>query len=73
MNDVEVVTATVDLQEVRAHRTSSARSLQAAQSDSYERIRIETRLSTDNLGDLMELEPTVAGEFKYHTPEEEIS
>lgn len=67
------MTATVDIQEVRAHRSSSSRSLQAAKSSPYQRIRAETRLSTHKPGDLIELESTKPGEFKYHTPEEEIA
>lgn len=73
LNDIEVVTATVDIQEVRAHRSSSSRSIQASRSPPFERVRAETRLSSDKAGDLVEWEVTKAGEFKYHTPEEEIA
>ncbi|KAI5478009.1 hypothetical protein MNV49_005701 [Pseudohyphozyma bogoriensis] len=73
LNDVEVVTATVDIQEVRAHRTYSSRNYQAARSDTYERVNAQCRLSSENAGDLVELEVTKTGEFKYHSPEEEIA
>lgn len=73
LNDIEVVTATVDIQEVRAHRSSSSRSIQASRTPPFERVRAETRLSSDKAGDLVEWEITKAGEFKYHTPEEEIA
>lgn len=73
LNDVEVVVATVDIQQVRAHRSTSSRSLQAAQSESYERIRVATRLATDDPALLLELETTRVEDFHYHTPEEEIS
>ncbi|KAM0786312.1 glutamine-dependent NAD(+) synthetase [Microbotryomycetes sp. NB124-2] len=74
LNDVEVVTATVDIQEVRAHRSSSSRSIQAAKNVvSFERIRAATRLSSHEAEDLIEWETTKPGEFKYHTPEEEIA
>jgi hypothetical protein len=36
-------------------------------------VRTETRLSSDKAGDLVEWEVAKAGEFKYHTPEEEIA
>ncbi|ORY63664.1 glutamine-dependent NAD synthetase with GAT domain-containing protein [Leucosporidium creatinivorum] len=73
LNDIEVVTATVDIQEVRAHRSSSSRSIQASRTSPYERVRAETRLSSDKAGDLLEWEVTKPGEFKYNTPEEEIA
>ena len=49
LNDVEVVTATVDLEEVRAYRSSMSRSLQAAKSaakycESYLRTKDLTSL-----------------------------
>lgn len=71
LNDVEVVVATVDIQEVRAHRSYSSRSLQAAQSKPYERIRVNVRLSGEE--EDHEMRVSRGGEFKYHSPEEEIS
>ena len=38
LQDVEVVTATVDLEDVRSHRATSSRSMQAAGARRYERI-----------------------------------
>ncbi|KAM0749771.1 glutamine-dependent NAD synthetase with GAT domain-containing protein [Meredithblackwellia eburnea MCA 4105] len=73
LNDIEVVTATIDIQQVRAHRSWSSRSIQAARTPGYERIMCDTRLGTDKASDLVELEATKAGEFKYVTPEEEIA
>lgn len=70
LNDVEVVVATVDIQEVRAWRSSSSRSLQAVRSAEYRRIGCDVRLGSSSDG---ELEATRAEEFKYHTPEEEIA
>ncbi|KAK4690315.1 hypothetical protein P7C70_g9617, partial [Phenoliferia sp. Uapishka_3] len=72
LNDVEVVTATVDLLEVRRWRSGSSRSIQASMSEPYERIRSEGRLG-GRVEDLGELEITQPGEFKYNTPEEEIA
>ncbi|KAG5220027.1 glutamine-dependent NAD(+) synthetase [Salix suchowensis] len=58
LNDVEVVTATIDIEDVRAHRAKSSRSMQAAQSERYHRVEVPFALSP---------------EVKYHTPEEEIA
>ncbi|GAA6035581.1 hypothetical protein JCM8097_004912 [Rhodosporidiobolus ruineniae] len=73
LNDVEVVSATVDLQRIRAHRTWSSRSMQAAgQQTKFERYRAETRLSSEREDeDAGEVEHE--GEFKYNRPEEEIA
>ncbi|GJN90450.1 hypothetical protein Rhopal_003461-T1 [Rhodotorula paludigena] len=74
LNDVEVVTATVDLQRIRAHRTWSSRSMQAAQTDKvFHRCRAETRLSSDCDEDLAAAVLDKEGEFKYNLPEEEIA
>ncbi|SCV74870.1 BQ2448_7899 [Microbotryum intermedium] len=74
LNDVEVVTATIDIQEVRAHRSGSSRSVQAAASDVYQRVRCATRLGNDDPNEeVTDVELMGKGEFKYHTPEEEIA
>lgn len=73
LSDVEVITATVDLQEVRSQRASfNSRSAQAAIVDRYERIRIDIPLSQENaFGPLKAPSRPIAP--KYHTPEEEIA
>ncbi|GAA5933695.1 glutamine-dependent NAD(+) synthetase [Sporobolomyces koalae] len=75
LNDVEVVSATIDLQRIRSHRTWSSRSMQAANTlKPFERFRADTRLSTDDEQDLIEArvdEPKK--EFEYNLPEEEIA
>lgn len=74
LNDVEVVTATVDLQRIRAHRTWSSRSMQAAgNQEAFLRARAETRLSTDQDEDLVDAIVDKEGEFRYNLPEEEIA
>lgn len=78
LTDVEVVTATIDIEEVRAHRAGSrSTSLQAATSaankQTYDRIRVETALSTGKGDDLVEMEITSKQEPRYHLPEEEIA
>lgn len=68
--DVEVVTATVDLEEVRAYRFAPARNFQAVQAPVYERIEVDFTLSHDNLR-ILEV-PTPIMPPRYHLPEEEI-
>lgn len=72
LNDVEVVTATVDLEAVRAHRKGSSRSHQAAQSPAYERYHIDVRLDGGMPIRMGEDETPERG-IKYHTPEVEIA
>jgi hypothetical protein len=73
LSDVEVVSATVDIEDVRAHRTHSSRSMQAAGAERYPRIEVPMPLSGSN--DFALLNTTAAREFtvRYHTPEEEIA
>jgi NAD+ synthase (glutamine-hydrolysing) len=77
LRDVEVVTATVDLEDVRAHRNSSrSRAFQAqaaAAESTYRRIHVETALSEGSSEALVDLEQSMPIEVRYHTPEEEIA
>ncbi|EJU03706.1 glutamine-dependent NAD synthetase with GAT domain-containing protein [Dacryopinax primogenitus] len=73
LNDVEVVTATVDIEDVRAYRKRSSRSQQAAESPKYERIEVPTALATDDLSIYGLLGPERPFEVRYHVPEEEIA
>ena len=69
LDDVEVITATVDLQEVSSFRRSiSSRSVQATQVDSIERISIDFALTTPSF-----IAPTKPIMVFYHQPEEEIA
>lgn len=70
LEDVEVVTATVDLEEVRAYRFAPSRNFQAVQAPVYERIEVEFRLTHDTLR-IFEV-PTPIRPPRYHLPEEEI-
>jgi NAD+ synthase (glutamine-hydrolysing) len=72
LNEVEVTTATLDLEAVRAHRTSSSRRMQAAQAEPYQRVWIDFRLDGGK-GMKFGEEESKVGEFKYHSPEEEIA
>ncbi|KAL7922940.1 hypothetical protein ACQKWADRAFT_312474 [Trichoderma austrokoningii] len=69
--DVEVVIATVDLEEVRTYRFAPSRNFQAVQAPVYERIEVDFTLSQDNLRILEVPTPTMLP--KYHVPEEEIA
>lgn len=74
LNDVEVVTATIDMEEVRAYRSTISRSLQAAKSKAkYHRIQTDFELSS--LEDDRDLGrgPSPAIQPRYHTVEEEIA
>ena len=72
LSDIEVNTATIDLEAVRAHRTTSSRPMQSAQAEVYTRIRINFRLDGGH-GIRPGVEETKGGEFVYHSPEEEIA
>jgi NAD+ synthase (glutamine-hydrolysing) len=73
LNDVEVVTATCDIEDVRAYRFAPSRALQAVQAPTYQRIETNFSLSSD----ADDLDPTLAPSAKlaprYHTPQEEIA
>lgn len=80
--DVEVVTATIDLASVRAHRAKSSRSLQAAGAERYHRIFGEWELGQGAPGDEAALaggeditlgEETRGREARIHDPAEEIA
>ncbi|KAF9244658.1 hypothetical protein BU15DRAFT_41723 [Melanogaster broomeanus] len=77
LNDIEVVTATIDIEDVRAHRTSRSRAFQAASSERYHRIEVPFALSSGKFGGMNEegsLGLRVAlQEAKFHRPEEEIA
>lgn len=67
--DVEVITATVDLEEVRAFRFAPSRGMQAMQAKAHQRIEIPFSLSVD----VPTLAPTKSRPPRYHLPEEEIA
>ncbi len=70
LNDVEVVTATVDLEDVRSYRGSKvSRGVQASQSEPVPRVNADFDLTTDDF----RLAPCLPIDVQYHTPEEEIA
>lgn len=72
LEDVEVCTAVVDLEEVRSYRTSVSRNEQAMQSKSYERIDTSFRLSKRSSILDLKIKPSSTLEPRIHRPEEEI-
>ncbi len=74
LNPVEVVTATVDLEEVRAYRSSISRSLQAARSTAkYDRVQTPFELSSEEDDLDTSRAPSRSFQPRYHSPEEEIA
>ncbi|KAI8100054.1 uncharacterized protein BX664DRAFT_322756 [Halteromyces radiatus] len=73
LRDVEVVTATVDLEDIRSHRARMAsRGIQASFSQPYERIELDHAVSID-LDDHLRIRPSRPQAPYYHSPEEEIA
>lgn len=71
--DVEVISATIDLDDVRAYRNQRAANIQAAASPKYKTIESKVELSPlKNIFD-PNVKPTLVRPAKYHTPEEEIA
>ncbi|XP_044895632.1 glutamine-dependent NAD(+) synthetase isoform X9 [Felis catus] len=71
LDDVEVLTATLDLEDVRSYRAEiSSRNLAASKASPYPRVKVDFALSSRE--DLLEplSEPL---EWKYHSPAKEIS
>jgi NAD+ synthase (glutamine-hydrolysing) len=74
LNDVEVIVATIDLEEVRAYRSSVSRCFQAAKSPfKYHRIQTSFELSSET-GDLdIHRRPSLPMQMRMYSPEEEIA
>jgi NAD+ synthase (glutamine-hydrolysing) len=75
LNDVEVVTATVDLEDVRSHRAVISRSMQAAGAERYQRIEVDFALSNGKFDSVRDIDDIILHTYepKYHKPEEEIA
>ncbi|XP_030887074.1 glutamine-dependent NAD(+) synthetase [Leptonychotes weddellii] len=71
LDDVEVLTATLDLEDVRSYRAEvSSRNLAASKVSPYPRVKVDFALSCHE--DLL-APPSEPVEWKYHSPAEEIS
>ena len=73
LNDVDVVTATVDIEDVRSRRTSISRNHQAAQTKAFHRVHLEKSLSRDIGEEFYNAQISKPFLPKYHVPEEEIA
>jgi len=73
LNDVEVVAATIDIEDVRAHRAKSSRSMQAAAAERYHRIEAHVALSAGKFEEISEINRASPLSVRYHRPEEEIA
>jgi NAD+ synthase (glutamine-hydrolysing) len=73
LKQVEVVTATVSLEEVWAFRTSPSRGLQAITAPQYERVKLDYKLSPPENEYDSNMVPTPERPLRTHTPEEEIA
>ncbi|RYP12254.1 hypothetical protein DL765_007439 [Monosporascus sp. GIB2] len=73
LTDVEVVTATVDLEEIRAYRFAPSRGLQAVQAPAYKRIETLYALSSEESDRNLRVFPSLEIEPRYHSAEEEIA
>ena len=73
LTDVEVLTATVDLEEVWSYRFAPSRGMQAIATPEYKRVKADFRLSP--VGDIFDVGsvPTPTRSLRIHAPEEEIS
>lgn len=69
----EVVTATVDLEEVRSYRFAPSRGAQAVQNTPYHRIEAEISLSAEGSTIDLSIKPTKEINVRFHTAEEEIA
>jgi len=74
LNDVEVITATIDLEEVRTYRSTISRGLQAAMSKAkYHRIQTDFELSSEEDDLDLGRGPSPPIQPRYHSVEEEIA
>jgi NAD+ synthase (glutamine-hydrolysing) len=74
LNDVEVVTATVDLEDVRSYRAAISRGMQAAASTAkYQRIQTPFELSSEDDDADVSKAPTLPIQPRMHSVEEEIA
>ncbi|KAI9262477.1 hypothetical protein EDC94DRAFT_648277 [Helicostylum pulchrum] len=74
LRDVEVITATVDLEDVRSYRARMvSRGMQAENTPAYQRQEVKMALTHSYIEDDIHIRPTKSRAPFYHTPEEEIA
>lgn len=73
LSDVEVVTATINVDDVRSYRGRSSRNMQAGESAAYPRIEVPLALSDGKYDGLIDTVAMREFEIRFHKPEEEIA
>lgn len=73
LNDVEIVTATVDIEEVRSYRATASRNMQASRQPPLIRLDLDVRLGRLEGDEAPNMGPSPAFQPRYHAPEEEIA
>ncbi|KAF2193783.1 putative glutamine-dependent NAD(+) synthetase [Zopfia rhizophila CBS 207.26] len=73
LNDVEVITAVVDIEEVRAYRFAPSRGIQSLRAPTYRRIETTFSLSTGENDFDPKAVPSSRRALRVHKPEEEIA
>ncbi|OUM52086.1 hypothetical protein BVG19_g1242 [[Candida] boidinii] len=73
LDDVEVLTATIDLEDVRSYRALVSHGLQSRTTPVYKRVHVPVDLSPDSLNFDPNVAPTDFREIHYYKPEEEIA
>ncbi|KAH3679911.1 hypothetical protein WICMUC_000654 [Wickerhamomyces mucosus] len=73
LDDVEVLTATVDLEDVRSYRAQISYGLQSTTTPVYQRVHVPIELSPHSLTFDFRAVPSKPKDIFYHTPEEEIA
>jgi NAD+ synthase (glutamine-hydrolysing) len=73
LNDVEVVTATVDIEEVRSYRCQTSRGLQSSEAGTYHMIDTDFALAHPGSEYDLDIAPSPRIALRIHKPEEEIA
>lgn len=73
MKEVEVITATIDLEAVRSYRYQPSRGLQAVQTEEYTRVEVDMSLSNNTANWDPRIKPSPTLKPRIHLPEEEIA
>lgn len=73
LDDTEVITATVDLEDVRASRDQKSRAMQALCQPKYDRIEVSFSLSREGDEIDLSLRPTPPRAVEYLVPQHEIA
>ncbi|PSK55366.1 Glutamine-dependent NAD(+) synthetase [Elsinoe australis] len=73
LRDVEVLTATIDLDDIWSSRASRARGAQSMEAPTFERVSIDFHITSKKEAATSRKTATMPREIAYHKPEEEIA